>query len=457
MLTRFQSLMKIVVMRRASVTFATDLASVVPALLHYAKTSRTFRPDVVQKRGNHRDKLGGVNRPHTRPVTVTCSACLVLYLILFNSLTALAAEPFSGKKFDDALEQKIGRAWGGGDGDSIRQALQQITAANHVSIVLDRRIDPTQSVSLTVPATPLRDVIAALAKTADAGIVVVGNVVYVGPIESSKKLRTLIELRNEELSKLASTAAKKTEKSPWKTPGASLSQRRTFAWQDLDRPRDILKQVAEKLKIEIEGLDKLPHDLWAGSSLTQVTATEALSLLLVQFGSTFDFIPDRAAIRIVPIPARVAIERSYTLPANAQETVVAARKKFADAEFIVGGAKLIVQGTVEQHAEISAWLKPGEQKSVNPAANKPDKPLSERRFTLKLENAALGDVIKTFIASGVQIKYDPMQFADANVSLEKKINIEVKNASAEKIFRDHFGPHGIEVTIDGEEVHLRPK
>ncbi len=382
---------------------------------------------------------------------------LVCFLIL-SSIAVLAAEPFSGKKFDDALDQKIGRTWGGGDGDSIRQALQQLTESNHASIVLDRRIDPTQPVSLTVPTTPLRDVIAALARMVDAGNVVVGNVVYVGPVESAKKLRTLIELRNEDLAKLASNAAKKTDKSPWKNSSVSLSLRRTIAWQDFDRPRDILKQVAEKWKIEIEGLDKLPHDLWAGSSLTQVTATEALSLLLVQFDSTFEFIPDRAAIRIVPIPLRVFVERSYALPPNPTETIRAGRERFAGAEIIVGGAKLIVQATVEQQAEIAAWLKPGGQKLVKPATDKTEKLLSERRFTLKLENAALGDVIKTFVANGVQIKYDPMQFADAEISLDKKINkIDVKQVPAEKLFRDLFEPLGIEVAIEGETVTLRPK
>ena len=375
---------------------------------------------------------------------------------MLSSLTSFAAEPFAGKKFDDALEQKIGRAWGGGESDSIREALKQLTESNHVSIVLDRRIDPTQPVNLSVPVTPLRDVIAALARTVDAGNVVVGNVVYVGPAESARKLRTLIELRNEDLSKLASGAAKRTEMSPWKNPSVSLAQRRTFSWKDFDQPRDILKQVAEKLKIEIDGLDKMPHDLWAGSSLTQVTATEAMSLLLIQFGATFEFVPDRAAIRIVPIPDRVAIERSYPL-ANTQEIKGIVGERFADAEVIVGRANLIVQATVEQHAEIVAFLKPGGQKVVNPPANKPDKPLAKRLFTLKLENAALGDVIKTFIANGVQIKYDPMQFADAEISLEKKISIDVKQKSAEKLFRDLFEPLGIEVTIDGEVVQLRPK
>ena len=383
---------------------------------------------------------------------------LALCWILLSTLTSFAAEPFSGKKFDDALDQKIGRTWGGGDGDSIRQALQQLTESNHVSIVLDRRIDPTQPVSLTVPATPLRNLITALGQTVEAGNVVVGNVVYVGPVESAKKLRTLIELRNEDLSKLASSATKKTDKSPWKNPSVSPALRRTFAWRDFDRPRDILKQVAEKLKIEIEGLDKLPHDLWAGSSLTQVTANEALSLLLVQFDSTFEFIPDRAAIRIVPIPSRVFVERSYSLPPNPMETIRMGKEQFADAEFIEGGAKLIVQATVEQQADIAAWLKPGGQKLVKPAANKSEKLLGERRFTLKLDNAALGDVIKTFVANGVQIKYDPMQFADADISLDKKIDkIDVKQVPAEKLFRDLFEPLGIAVSIDGETVTLRPK
>lgn len=387
------------------------------------------------------------------PLAACGEMALVLCCVLFHSATAWAAEPFAGKKFEEALDQKIVRAWGGGESDSIREALKQLTESNRVSIVLDRRIDPTQPVSLALPATPLRDVIAALAKSVDAKAVVVGNVVYVGPTDSANKLRTLVELRKEELPKLATGPAKKTDKSPWRNPAASLAQLRTFSWQDFDRPRDILKQVSDKLKIEIEGLDKLPHDLWAGSSLTQVTAIESLSLLLVQFGSTFEFVPDRAAVRVVPIPERVFIERSY--PRAADQKAIAAVAP--DAKVIVGGTNLIVQGTVEQHAEITAMLKPGGQKSMKVAANKPDKELTERRFTLKLENAALGDVIQTFVKNGVQIEYNPMEFADAKISLDKKINHDAKQKPAEKLFRDIFEPLGIEVTIDGKIVRLKPK
>ena len=43
---------------------ATDLASVVLAPLHYSQTTGANAFDVVQRRGNHRDELGGVKKSH---------------------------------------------------------------------------------------------------------------------------------------------------------------------------------------------------------------------------------------------------------------------------------------------------------------------------------------------------------------------------------------------------------
>ena len=58
-----QWLARIYFLRSVLQTFdnpATDLASVVPVLLHYLNLPRLIGADVVQKRGNHRDELGGV-------------------------------------------------------------------------------------------------------------------------------------------------------------------------------------------------------------------------------------------------------------------------------------------------------------------------------------------------------------------------------------------------------------
>ena len=395
-----------------------------------------------------------VTRLAARGGYVRLLAGWLLWWFAISGSALSAAEPLAGKPFESALDQRIGRSWTGQDGHTLRDVVRQLIDSQRISIVLDRRVDPTQSIELTLPQTPLRDILAALARKVDAEISVVGNVVYVGPTDSAKKLRTLVELRNNDLSKLSGAAT--PGKLLWRNRFVALTQKKSFVWQDFDRPRDILKQVADKFQIEIDGLDKLPHDLWATASLPQVTATEALSLLLVQFGSSFEFFPDRAAIRIVPIPQRVLIERIHVIPANSPVTVEAACERFADAEIERTGAKLIVHGTIEQQAEIAAWLKLGGQKPLKPAEKKP-KLLRERRFTLTQKNATLGDVIKTFTTFGVQIDYDPARFAEAEISLDKKIDIDITEVSAEKLFRDLFEPLGIEVTIDGETVRLKPK
>ena len=41
----------------------------VPALLHYSKSSKQLRSVVVQRRGNHRDELGGVKETLTQRVS----------------------------------------------------------------------------------------------------------------------------------------------------------------------------------------------------------------------------------------------------------------------------------------------------------------------------------------------------------------------------------------------------
>lgn len=400
---------------------------------------------VVQKPMNHRHKVGG-GLIHTR---------LVPWLLLgvgLCVLTTTAAEPLAGKPFEAALDHRIGRAWGGQDANSLRDVVRQLAESERVSILLDRRIDPTQSIELTMPPTPLRDLLAALARKGEAGMSVVGNVVYLGPADSAKKLRTLVELRQQDLLKLTSSA--KTSKSPWRNR-PSLTAKRTFAWQDLDRPRDVLKQVAHKFQIEIEGLDEVPHDLWAASSLPQVTAVEALSLLLVPFGSTFEFLPDRAAIRMVPIPPSVVVERSHLVLANSPVILEAARKQFADCELEQSGAKLIVRGTVERHEEIAVWLRP--KKTDKPSNTNLRKPLNERLISLNQKNVALGDVVKTFTEYGVRILYDADELAAAGVKLDDKIELNAKDVSIEKLFRDLFEARGIEVTVDGDEIRLRPK
>lgn len=375
--------------------------------------------------------------------------------LLCCSVGLVAAEPLAGKPFESALDQKIGRVWSGQDAHTLRGVLQELAISKNVSILLDRRIDPGQSVELTLPPTPLRELVGALSKKTESGVSIVGNVVYVGPTESARKLRTLVELRNNDLSKLA--AATKSAKSPWRNRPTALTVRKSFTWQELDRPRDIVQQVASRFQIEVMGLEELPHDLWAAGSLPQVTAIETLSLLLVQFGSTFEFADDQVAVRVVPIPDRVFVEKSHTVLANSPVILEAARKQFVDVELEQSGSKLIARGTVERQAEIAAWLRPNNSKTSKTPDRPGEKPLAERLFTFSQKNVPLGDLIKTFVAFGIKIDYDREQFAAEKIPLDRKVDIDEKSVTIETLFRKHFEPVGVEVRVVGDELHLRLK
>jgi hypothetical protein len=390
-----------------------------------------FRPRLNPIAASRLKKLHHQKKAHHQKWRVGLVAALILVVLEFagrnhlqaaesktkptTTATSEAAKSFLfGKPLQDALVQKVGRAW---SGVTLRDVVRNLSHENKVAILLDRRIDPTRLIGLSLPPTPLRDVIAELAQSVGAQTAIIGNVVYIGPEDSAGKLRTLIDLRAKELAKLAAgakvTSKDAKDKSAWRGRPASLTQPKSFVWEDLDRPRDLLKQVADKFQFEIDDLSNLPHDLWAGSGMPQVTAVEALSLLLIQFDATFEFHSDKAAVRVVPIPADLALTR----PAST---------KIAKPS-----------GTSDKKGKTAS--------------------LSQTTFTLTAMPASLRDLIRTFEASGVRFDYDPVELGLAGISLEQKVDLKVEQETAKKVFKDLFEPLGIEVTIVDDVVRLRPK
>lgn len=392
---------------------------------------------------------------------------LLLFWTTVESTRIVAEDFLIGAPFQKALDQPTGLTWAG---DSLRSALQELSRTKKVSILLDRRIDSSQELKFSRSNIALRDLIAAVADSVGAGTAIISNVVYVGPKTSAERLQILIDLRNKELNQLAAVklAAKTKEsndaKNPWQTRSAKLKVQRTLTWIDFDHPRDLLHQLEVRHQIEIEKLDQVPHDLWAANSLPQVNAIEALSLLLIQFGSTFEFLPDRPALRIIPLQEEEAVvEVTHSLPVNAAEKIIRELQgKFRTAKIEQDGLKVMIRATAEQHLAIAQFLKqPRSGSSVkSTTTSKADKtdlsPLS-RKFTLTVKNAPLLEVMKTFEASGIRFDYDVEQLESAKISLDRKVDIDVKGMTAEAILRKLLEPLELEVSADGNTLRLSPK
>ncbi len=349
-----------------------------------------------------------------------------------------------GAKFRAELDRSMSASW---SNVSLRSIFRRISDQRKVAILLDRRIDPTPELEIDIANLSLLAAIEHIATQSSAAVSVVGNTLYVAPPARAARLRTLVELQSIELFKESSTLSKRRY--------FNLVNRQMFHWNDLDQPSELLRRIAKTYKLEIHGLDLIPHDLWAGATLPKVNAIEALSLVLIQFDRTFTWTKRMRGIRVVPIPAKIAIEKKYV--PRGTTSVAAVRKWTAAIRGLQAepkGGVVVVRGTVEQHEILSDLLRPREKRKKSVGSAGPT-PLHRRTFTYRTRNVPIRAIMRELEKkSGMVFTFDHNALASAGIDLDKKISIELRNASAEKLLEEIFGRLGLTFSIDNLTVTL---
>jgi hypothetical protein len=346
----------------------------------------------------------------------------------------------TGGRFRAALKEPLTASW---RNIELRSVLEQISRDREIAILLDRRINPNQVVPVEFVHQPLLDGLLALAEQLDGGCSAPDNVIYLGPREAARRLRTLLALRTQEL---ASDELRIPEdrRQIW-------LKRRTVRWDDLDAPREILDRLQSDVGFDISNPQAVEHDLWAEAVLPQVDGIEALSLILVQFDLTFRWRNAGQSVELVPIPDRVHLERSHKPRGKPPEKALADwQASWPAVDFRLVGREIVARATLEEHEEIASG-KPSRQESAPPL------PLSRRRFTLKIKDVSARDLMAELEKSGVVFEVDPQALKDAGVDLDRFVELNVRNLDAEEFFRHVFDPLGVRCSIDGRTVKLMPK
>lgn len=379
-------------------------------------------------------------------------------LFTFFLLTLTAAPPFepvldrpvpdrlTGRKFRMELNRPISAVW---KNVPLRTLLNRLADDRQIAILLDRRIDPTQEPDVDIQNESLRAALDIIARAANAEVSIVDHVAYIGPPRSAAKLRTLIALRSSELSSdaLGLPSSRFFE----------FATRRTFHWNDLDRPRNVLRAMADECDFTIHGLESIPHDLWAGATLPRLQPVEALSLVLIQFDATFAWTDRAAGIQIVPAPESVAIEKRYS-PGRTrpQATLAKWRNAIPDLQAEVVGGQVVVRGTVEQHEAIAALSRSSGRPRRTRTSDGPP-PIRRRLFTLRIENVPASALVKKLEASEIEFDYDEDALDAAGIDLDQPISLDVKQARAEEFFKAVFDPLGLNFEIDDLTITLTPR
>jgi hypothetical protein len=362
-----------------------------------------------------------------------------------NRNSATSIKWLTGKGYQQELDRPFSGGWSNLE---FRQLLKEVAADRRIPIILDRRLDPTVQLPISVTTGSLRTGLVGIAKQAGGDATILDNFVFLGPKNATRALRTLIELRRLEL-QLKETAVSKPRRT-------ELLRPLPFESADLDTPQEILQQFAGQSQIRIENPQVLPHDLWAAMILPGVSVIESLSVVLVQFDLTFRWTREGNAIELLPIPDNVSIERRHAVrKMPPSEAAALIGERFPNLSVKTTKSELIVNGLVEDHEAIAALLK-GEG-TTRPIRIEAPQPLKKQVFTLEAVRVPVLKLMKTLEESAVTFEYEAEEFERAGIDLETPITINVKNASADEFFKAIYEPLGVQFQIDHLTVKLTPK
>ncbi len=218
---------------------------------------------------------------------------LVLVVFVVDG-SAESHEPGVSWLSGQALDRAISRSpitvdWSGPPLRSMIDKLaEQAVRPKRLAIMLDRRVDPDRVVKLKVDGVPLGELLDQLAEQHELEIGRVGDVVYVGPKGVTTSVAKIAADRRRDLRAIP------------KPRQRVFQRRRESSWKDLASPRQLIQQMAVELGIEVDGLKRIPHDLWPAVRLPALTLADRLTLVLYGFDLTYAVSADGLRLEIVP-------------------------------------------------------------------------------------------------------------------------------------------------------------
>ena len=373
----------------------------------------------------------------------------LLLLLLGNWQNAAAEEPpattwLSGNKYEWTLDQNVVATWNNAE---LRLAVQSLSQQRRVPVVFDRRLNPNLVFSLETSDSSLRATFGRLAAVAEGGVSITSQTIYLGPLDSAGRLRTLIALRQTDVQKVAAKLSVSQRK--------KLTERRPVVWQNLDTPLEIVQKIAADRNLRIQYSERLPHDLWAASDLPAISLAEALTLILIQFDLTFRLDPTGLNLELIPIPEQIALEKKWLLPRTQVAAITRAiQDELPQVVTAASAEELVALGTQEQLEELEQLIRA--MTSGTPAKKKsnPPTPLAKRRLTFQAKDAPLSAILEKIAGTGIEFVVDSDQLKQHGIDMDQLVAIDVKEVGPEELFEKLFRPLKIHFQIEGLKVTL---
>ena len=353
-----------------------------------------------------------------------------------KGVKAVAAPMVIEEQLDQALQQRRGTVT---SGMSIRQAVKRLQHDTGVSIVIDRRVNPSSLLSLSTGYVTVRETIDALAAARRAKVSYGKIFVVIAPPSAAARHRTLNAINEDTVLQLRNGLERDIY--------AALVDRREYSWSQLSEPRRLLVDAATAAGLTVTNADAIPHDLWSASSLPELTFADFATVVLNQFDLTFQLSAD-AKMTIVAVPNNLRIEQRHRISMRQKDDIVSRwMKAFPDLQIDWKGTAAVVNATVEVHDQLEQLIH-GELPETVEAAG-----LLSRRFTVTLPaGTKLGQVMATLETQKITVRFVGIDDDALQGILNREVSVAANKLSAEDFFRLVFQGLDARVRVTDTDV-----
>jgi hypothetical protein len=338
----------------------------------------------------------------------------------------------NAKAAAEILKTPVALVW---ENKSLRSGLADLAESYGVAIWLDRRIDPSQGISLQFPveeaSATLQDLFDLIAAKLSVESGLVENVVYFGPQGC--------------VAAVQKSAVRFHDQSMRQTNNTNV-ELKPFEWPELSTPSSMLADISERWKLEIEG--QLPHDLLHAGQMGTCTLATQLALLASGFemapvwkaNHTIDFAPIDVDPRWQYNYAPDTIPRSRLRQPDLSKTL-----REVSGSVRQRGQMVMVYGPTELHL----WL-------LQPAAIRRSSADLERQvWSLEVKNKPLSVVVATLSKSlGLNIAWDASLSAGDR---QKIVTFQVAEAGIDELLRAVAQAADLTLQRNGLDVSIQPQ
>lgn len=358
-------------------------------------------------------------------------AICMLWVLASLALGGEAATRKTGSDFRRQLDEPTGVAWTGDR--QLRDALDNLAEARQVALLLDRRVDPNQTIEFRADAS-LEVVLRQLAARLELGVAIFDGTVYLGPAETARELATVAAQQHEVITGLSEPRRRILTKLP------------PLATEPLATPRDLILAWADECSLELVGADKIPHDLWPALNLPSQSAASRATLLLAGFNLAIEISPDGAQATIVPLPRNARLTRTYAGGPQGRDRARQIGELFPEADIELASGKLVIAARFEDHDQIARLLSGHKIRRVEATGG-------EKRFTLDVTNQPIGAILRAVAGqSKLEVDVDPA----VQDRLQERVSFSVKEVTLDDLLEKTLAPAGIAFEVKDGRLRLTP-